>query len=80
MAKRLKKKAFWFRARRFAPLKASFLFASIVGFLFSVLMVRKWSVTWAFAFALVFVLMFIASMISMRWSPDSQLSPRIGKE
>lgn len=79
MAKRLKKKRLGPRVRRFAPLKASFLFASIVGFLFSVLIVKKWSITWAFAFALVFALVFIASIISMRWSPDSQLSPRIGK-
>lgn len=79
MAKGLKKKRLGPRARRVAPLKASFLFASIVGFLFSVLIVKKWSITWAFAFALVFVLVFIASIISMRWSPDSQLSPRIGK-
>lgn len=59
---------------RYAPLKASFLFISMVGFLFSVIYVREYSIDWAFAFGLVFVLMFIASFVSMqKAAPDDQL-------
>ena len=50
---------------KFAPLKASFMAASIVGFLISVLLIPKYSETWAFTFTLVFVIMFIAAMLSM---------------
>ena len=60
-----------------APLKASFMVTSMVGFLISVVYISKFSVTWAFTFALVFILMFVASMISMvRASPDEQLYAR----
>ena len=59
-----------------APLKASFLLMSMIGFLFSSLYIPKFSKTWAFAFGLIFTLMFVASMISMsRGSPDEQLYP-----
>ena len=59
---------------RYAPLKASFLFISMVGFLFSVIYIREYSMDWAFAFGLVCVLMFIASFISMqRAAADEQL-------
>ncbi len=70
-----------FEKRRFAPLKASFMFTSMVGFVVSVLLVRKWDPNWAFAFAALFVLMFIASLISISHSaPDSELAPRVKKE
>ena len=60
-----------------APLKASFMVTSIVGFLISVVYISKFSTTWAVTFALVFVLMFIASIISMlNASPDEQLYAR----
>lgn len=77
--KKLKSK-FRFERRKFAPLKASFLFVSMVGFVFSVLIVKKWSETWAFAFALFFVIMFIASLLTIRYhTRDSQLAPRVKK-
>ncbi|PIN76053.1 hypothetical protein COV18_01365 [Candidatus Woesearchaeota archaeon CG10_big_fil_rev_8_21_14_0_10_37_12] len=50
---------------QYTPLKGSFLATSIIGFLFSAILLPKYSITWAFTFAIVFVLMFIASMISM---------------
>jgi len=63
--------------QKVAPLKASFMVTSMIGFLISVVYISRFSSTWAVAFALVFVLMFIASMISMtRASPDEQLYAR----
>ncbi|MCX6708901.1 MAG: hypothetical protein NTW67_04625 [Candidatus Woesearchaeota archaeon] len=60
-----------------APLKTSFLAASMIGFLVSALYIPKFSITWAFAFGIIFTIMFIASMISMvRGTPDEQLYPR----
>ena len=61
------------KKRRVAPLKASFMFISMVGFLISVIYVAEYSVDYAFAFGLVFVLMFIASFISMQSGSDDQL-------
>lgn len=59
-----------------SPLKASFMFISMVGFLISVVYVSEYSLDWAFAFGLLFTLMFIASMISMQYgNPDAQLYP-----
>ena len=52
-----------------APLKASFMVLSIVGFLASVYLVSDWWPQMAFAFAVVFVLMFIASLVSMTYAP-----------
>lgn len=76
-----KAKKLRFEKRRFAPLKASFMFISMVGFVASVLLVRKWDPNWAFAFAVIFVLMFIASIIVMGHStPDSQLQPRVKED
>ena len=61
---------------RVSPLKASFMFISMVGFLISVVYVPEYSLDWAFSFGLVFSLMFIASLISMQYgSPDAQLYP-----
>ncbi len=60
-----------------APLKTSFLAASMIGFLVSALYIPRFSTTWAFAFGIVFTIMFIASMISMvHGAPDEQLYPR----
>ena len=60
-----------------APLKASFMVTSLVGFLVSVIYVQQFSLTWAVAFAFIFVLMFIASMLSMTCgAPDEQLYAR----
>ena len=62
---------------KIAPLKTSFMFASMVGFLISVLYITQFSTTWAFAFGIIFIIMFVASTVSMvRGSPDEQLMPR----
>jgi len=49
---------------RFVPLKASFMLASIIGLIVSILFIGNLNKTWSFAFALVFALMFIASLLS----------------
>lgn len=54
-----------------APLSASFMVTSIVGFFISIVFVANYSRTWAFTFGLFFILMFIASLISMTYGPDS---------
>ena len=54
---------------RVAPLKSSFMAASIIGFLVSVFYVSSVSRTWGFTFTLFFTLMFVASMISMTYAP-----------
>jgi len=60
-----------------APLKSSFMVASMIGFLVSALYIAEFSKTWALAFGTVFSLMFVASLISMvEGSPDEQLYPR----
>jgi len=59
--------------KRVSPLKASFMFISMVGFLISVVYVTEYSIDWAFAFGLLFTCMFIASLISMQYGPDTQL-------
>ncbi len=65
-------------AARSAPLNATFMIAAILGFLISVVYIRKYDVTWAFAFALVFVLMIIASLIAMVNAPvKGQLMPQL---
>lgn len=65
------------RGWRAAPLSTTFMIASMVGFLISVVWLPKYSVNWAFAFGIVFFTMFVAAMISMaRASPDEQLLPR----
>ncbi len=51
-----------------APLPASFMVTSIVGYIISVLLVYPRWQSWGFAFALVFIMMFIASVISMTYS------------
>jgi len=62
---------------KIAPLKTSFLTASMIGFLISALYIPKFSKTWAFAFGIVFTIMFISSMIAMvNATPDEQLYPR----
>ncbi|MBI4451492.1 hypothetical protein HY642_05945 [Candidatus Woesearchaeota archaeon] len=61
-----------------APLSSSFMVASMVGFLISVLFIPKvLDNTWAFTFGIVFTAMFAASFLSMtRADPDPQLYPR----
>lgn len=51
--------------KKYAPLSSSFTITSIVGFIISVLYVRKFSVPWATAFATVFLIMFFASLLAM---------------
>lgn len=64
-----------------APLNSAFMLTAILGFLISVMYVRKLSVTWAFAFGIVFFLMIIASLISMIEAPvRGQLMPKLEKE
>ncbi len=61
-----------------APLSASFMLTAILGFLISVVYVRKVDLTWAVAFAIVFFIMIIASLISMVQAPvKGQLMPRL---
>lgn len=65
------------KARRWAPLPASFMVASIIGFLISVVYIPRFSSSLAAAFAVVFFCMLIASLISMeRASPDEQLAAK----
>ena len=53
-----------------APLSASFMLTSIVGFLVSIFfVVPQLSLKWGFTLVLFFVLMFVASMISMTYAP-----------
>jgi|TARA_B100000315_G_C14224508_1_gene428007 hypothetical protein len=52
-----------------APLKASFMIISIIGFFVSVYMSNDFWLEWSFTFAVFFVLMFIASLISMTYAP-----------
>ena len=64
-------------SKKWAPLSAGFMVASIIGFFVSILYVKKFSISMAVAFSIVFFCMFLASMISMsRASPDSQLAAR----
>lgn len=59
---------------KIAPLKSSFLAASMIGFLISALYIPRFSTTWAFTFGFVFTLMFVAAMISMlKGPPEPQL-------
>ena len=69
------------RAVKPAPLNATFMLTAILGFLISVVYVRKISMTWAFAFGFVFLLMIFASLISMIQAPvRGQLMPNLEKE
>ncbi len=68
-------------AKRIAPLNASFMLTAILGFLISVIYVRKIDISWATAFAIVFFIMIIAALISMVKAPvRGQLMPRLEKE
>ena len=60
-----------------APLKSSFMLASMLGFMISVVYTAygRISTDWGFTLGFVFVLMFIASMISMTKAPiDMQIA------
>ncbi len=59
-------------AEKFAPLPASFMIVSIVGFLISAYLVKDLS--WKFTMLLFFAVMFIASFISMTKAPVSMKS------
>jgi len=52
---------------KIAPLPASFMMASMVGFLISAYLVKD--ISWKFTLLLVFAVMFIASFISMNKAP-----------
>jgi len=52
-----------------APLKSSFMLASILGFVITMIYTDQIGNDWAFALGFVFALMFVASMISMRNAP-----------
>lgn len=68
-------------ARKIAPLNASFMLTAILGFLISVVYVRKIDISWATAFAIVFLIMIIAALISMVNAPvQGQLMPRLEKD
>lgn len=64
-----------------APLNASFMLTAMLGFLISVVYVRKIDMTWAFAFAVIFLIMIIAALISMVQAPArGQLMPTLERE
>ncbi len=68
-------------AKKIAPLNASFMLTAILGFLISVIYVRKIDLSWATAFAIVFLIMIIAAFISMLKAPvGGQLMPKFEKE
>ncbi|MFH0979129.1 MAG: hypothetical protein V1837_07580 [Candidatus Woesearchaeota archaeon] len=52
-----------------APLKGSFMIASMLGFFISAIWVYEINPKFGFAFSLVFTLMFVASLISMTYAP-----------
>lgn len=61
-------------ARKYAPLRTSFMATSIIGFFVSVFYVYGISPKWGAAFSILFFAMFIASFISMiKANPDAQL-------
>jgi hypothetical protein len=60
-----------------APLPATFMFTSIVGFLITALYVMRWDITWGISFLILFAVMFIASFISMTKAPlPEESAPR----
>jgi hypothetical protein len=64
-----------------APLKASFMLTAMLGFLISVVYVRKIDLSWAVAFAVVFFVMIIAALIAMVQAPErGQLVPNLERE
>jgi len=67
-------------AGKVAPLNVSFMLTAMLGFLISVIYVRKIDVSWATAFAIVFFMMIVASFISMFKAPvRGQLMPKLEK-
>ncbi len=64
-----------------APLNAAFMLTAMLGFLISVVYVRKIDLSWAVAFAIVFFIMIIAALIAMVQAPvKGQLMPRLERE
>jgi len=71
------KRVFRYLGVRVAPLNASFMAASIIGFVISAIYLSQYSRNWAFAFGVLFALMFVASLISMQYGPvRAQMGPR----
>jgi len=54
------------------PLPTSFMLISIIGLLFSALVVWQYSVTWGFAFCVVFTTWFIASVYNFTHAPGEK--------
>jgi len=66
------------RNRRIAPLKASFMIVSIIGFFVSAFWLYGLTPSYATAFAFLFFCMFIASLISMTYAPTEDYDFRKG--
>ena len=64
---------------KIAPLKASFMAASILGIIISSIFILPDYPDWGMAFLILFVVMFIASLISMTYAPI-ELADKVGLE
>jgi predicted permease len=64
---------------KIAPLNGSFMITSMLGFLFSILIVYPEYPPYGASFALIFVIMFIASMISFIYAPIEEY-PHAGRK
>ncbi len=62
--------------KNIAPLKGSFMIASILGILISFFYILPRNDTWGFLLCSLFVIMFIASIISMTYGPDEAMLHR----
>lgn len=70
MAKKTKKQVPFPKKWHAAPLKASFMAASLLGFFITIYyLFDLMGQTWGLTFLIFFVLMFIASMVSMTKAP-----------
>ena len=70
MAKNTKKQVSSFKKWHAAPLKASFMAVSILGFFITIYYIFDlMGQTWGLTFLIFFMLMFIASMVSMTKAP-----------
>jgi hypothetical protein len=64
---------------KIAPLKASFMAASILGMIISAIFIMPDYPDWGMAFLILFVVMFISSLISMAYAPI-ELADKVGLE
>ncbi|MGB9748407.1 MAG: hypothetical protein ACP5OZ_00320 [Candidatus Woesearchaeota archaeon] len=64
---------------KIAPLKASFMAASILGMIISAIFIIPDYPDWGMAFLILFAIMFISSLISMAYAPI-ELADKIGLE